>query len=61
MRGRKTRWGVVNVENEQHCDFNYLRNFLTRYVALRCVALLSTPLFRYLFFRRALERRSEGT
>lgn len=30
VRGRKNRWGVVNVENEQHCDFNYLRNFLTR-------------------------------
>lgn len=31
VRGRKNRWGVVNVENEAHCDFNYLRNFLTRY------------------------------
>lgn len=30
VRGRKNRWGVVNVENEAHCDFNYLRNFLTR-------------------------------
>ncbi|KAM0756012.1 cell division/GTP binding protein [Meredithblackwellia eburnea MCA 4105] len=30
VRGRKNRWGVVNVENEQHCEFNYLRNFLTR-------------------------------
>lgn len=32
VRGRKNRWGVVNVENEAHCDFNYLRNFLTRCV-----------------------------
>lgn len=32
VRGRKNRWGVVNVENEQHCEFNYLRNFLTRSV-----------------------------
>lgn len=32
VRGRKTRWGVINVENEQHCEFNYLRNFLTRSV-----------------------------
>jgi hypothetical protein len=32
VRGRKNRWGVINVENEQHCEFNYLRNFLTRYV-----------------------------
>jgi len=30
VRGRKNRWGVINVENEQHCDFTYLRNFLTR-------------------------------
>lgn len=30
VRGRKNRWGVINVENEQHCEFNYLRNFLTR-------------------------------
>ena len=30
VRGRKNRWGVVNVENEAHCDLNYLRNFLTR-------------------------------
>ncbi|KAK4058588.1 cell division control protein [Microbotryomycetes sp. JL221] len=30
VRGRKSRWGVINVENEQHCEFNYLRNFLTR-------------------------------
>lgn len=32
VRGRKNRWGVINVENEQHCEFNYLRNFLTRFV-----------------------------
>lgn len=30
VRGRKNRWGVINVENEEHCEFNYLRNFLTR-------------------------------
>lgn len=30
VRGRKNKWGVINVENEQHCDFTYLRNFLTR-------------------------------
>jgi len=41
VRGRKNRWGVVNVENEAHCDFNYLRNFLTRCVPL--VALSSCP------------------
>ena len=31
VRGRKNRWGVVNVEDERHCEFVYLRNFLTRY------------------------------
>lgn len=30
VRGRKNRWGVVNVEDEHHCEFVYLRNFLTR-------------------------------
>lgn len=31
VRGRKNRWGVVNVENPEHCEFVHLRNFLTRY------------------------------
>ncbi|EMD38228.1 GTP binding protein [Gelatoporia subvermispora B] len=30
VRGRKNRWGVINVEDEKHCEFMYLRNFLTR-------------------------------
>lgn len=30
VRGRKNRWGVVNVEDENHCEFVHLRNFLTR-------------------------------
>ncbi|RPB28563.1 cell division/GTP binding protein [Terfezia boudieri ATCC MYA-4762] len=30
VRGRQNRWGVINVENENHCEFVYLRNFLTR-------------------------------
>lgn len=30
VRGRKNRYGVVNVENENHCEFVLLRNFLTR-------------------------------
>jgi len=30
VRGRKNRWGVVNVEDERHCEFVFLRNFLTR-------------------------------
>ena len=31
VRARKNRWGVVNVEDETHCEFVSLRNFLTRY------------------------------
>ncbi|KAH9249981.1 hypothetical protein BASA81_012228 [Batrachochytrium salamandrivorans] len=30
VRGRRTRWGVINVEDETHCEFIHLRNFLTR-------------------------------
>ncbi|KIY50742.1 septin ring protein [Fistulina hepatica ATCC 64428] len=30
VRGRKNRWGVVNVEDVTHCEFVHLRNFLLR-------------------------------
>ncbi|KND04831.1 uncharacterized protein SPPG_00534 [Spizellomyces punctatus DAOM BR117] len=30
VRGRRTRWGIIDVENESHCEFVHLRNFLTR-------------------------------
>ncbi|KAJ3126738.1 cell division control protein [Nowakowskiella sp. JEL0407] len=30
VRGRRTRFGIINVENEAHCEFVALRNFLTR-------------------------------
>lgn len=30
VRARVNRWGVINVEDERHCEFIYLRNFLTR-------------------------------
>ena len=30
VRGRKNRWGVVNVEDVNHCEFMHLRNFLLR-------------------------------
>lgn len=30
VRGRQNRWGVINVEDESHCEFIYLRNFLLR-------------------------------
>ncbi|QRW16019.1 Septin [Rhizoctonia solani] len=35
VRGRKNRWGVINVEDERHCEFVYLRNFLLRPDPLR--------------------------
>jgi septin 3/9/12 len=28
VRGRKNRWGLINVEDETHCEFSHLRNFL---------------------------------
>lgn len=28
VRGRKNRWGIINVEDETHCEFSHLRNFL---------------------------------
>lgn len=34
VRGRKNRWGVVNVEDANHCEFVHLRNFLTRSVRI---------------------------
>ncbi|KAJ1564272.1 cell division control protein, partial [Nowakowskiella sp. JEL0078] len=30
VRGRRSRFGIINVENEKHCEFVNLRNFLTR-------------------------------
>lgn len=30
VRGRRTRWGTINVEDITQCDFVYLRDFLTR-------------------------------
>ena len=39
VRGRKNRWGVINIEDERHCEFVYLRNFLTRLVIYVLVTL----------------------
>ncbi|RKP04090.1 hypothetical protein CXG81DRAFT_29116 [Caulochytrium protostelioides] len=30
VRGRRTRWGTVNVEDPEHCEYTALRDFLTR-------------------------------
>lgn len=28
--GRRNKWGIINVEDENHCEFVHLRSFLTR-------------------------------
>ncbi|PVU90366.1 hypothetical protein BB559_004662 [Furculomyces boomerangus] len=30
IRGRQHNWGIINVDNEEHCDFVQLRNFMLR-------------------------------
>ena len=30
VRARANKWGIINIENENHCEFVQLRNFLTR-------------------------------
>lgn len=30
IRGRRTKWGIINVEDVTQCEFIYLRDFLTR-------------------------------
>jgi septin 3/9/12 len=30
VRARANKWGIINIENENHCEFVHLRNFLTR-------------------------------
>ncbi len=30
VRARVNRWGLINVEDPNHCEFVYLRDFLTR-------------------------------
>lgn len=45
VRGRKNRWGVVNVEDERHCEFVYLRDFLLRFVPFNSLANLAFAKF----------------
>lgn len=30
VRARQNKWGTINVEDENHCEFIHLRNFLLR-------------------------------
>lgn len=42
VRGRLYPWGVVEVENKDHCDFVKLRNMLIRWVSYIFTALHGT-------------------
>jgi septin 3/9/12 len=49
VRGRRTKWGgLIQVENEQHCEFVQLRNFLTR---THLQDLIETTALHYEAFR----------
>jgi len=37
VRGRKYPWGLIEIENLEHCDFTALRNLLIRYYMLDLV------------------------
>jgi len=32
IRGRQYPWGIIDVDNEDHCDFIKLRQMLIRYI-----------------------------
>lgn len=49
VRGRKYPWGLVEVENEEHCDFKKLRSLLLRTNMLDLI--LSTNELHYEAFR----------
>lgn len=49
VRGRRTKWGVINVEDVTQCEFVYLRDFLTRthlYDLIETTALQHYETFR---------------
>jgi septin 7 len=41
VRAREYPWGVIEVDNEEHCDFVKLRQMLIRYSPFPCFCLLS--------------------
>lgn len=49
IRGRKYPWGIVEIENDQHCDFRKLRSLLLRTNMLDLI--LSTKEIHYETFR----------
>lgn len=62
VRGRKTRWATINVEDERHCEFVYLRNFLTRCVSLyslrHCMNAVLSPINRRTHLQDLIETTS---
>jgi septin family protein len=58
VRGRRNRWGVVNVEDSNHCEFVHLRNFLTRCV---CLVWTSVLVLNGISFRTHLQDLIETT
>ncbi|ANB14349.1 septin CDC12 [Sugiyamaella lignohabitans] len=59
VKGRQYLWGVAEVENDEHCDFNKLRNLLIRTHMLDLV--LSTEELHYEAYRsQQMETRQFG-
>ncbi|KAI5961730.1 spn4 [Candida margitis] len=58
VRGRKYPWGVVEIENDQHCDFKKLRSLLLRTNMLDLI--LSTNELHYETFRSIKLGGDEG-
>jgi cell division control protein 12 len=50
VRGRQYGWGVAEVENDLHCDFNKLRNLLIRTHLIDLIA--STTENHYEYYRQ---------
>lgn len=60
VRGRRTRWGAINVEDVLQCEFVYLRDFLTRTHLQDLIE--TTALVHYEAFRsKQLIALKEGT
>ncbi len=60
VRGRRTRWGAINVEDVSQCEFVYLRDFLTRTHLQDLIE--TTALVHYESFRsKQLIALKEGT
>lgn len=57
VRGRKYKWGVVEVENENHCDFVHLRDLL---IGTNLSDLVETTHQVHYFGYRSAKLRGQG-